>query len=62
MEEDGIILLKKIMTSKHQGDFYCLDSLHFFATKNKLESHKNVCENKEFCNVEMKCYLKTVKY
>ena len=24
----------------------------FFATENKRESHKKVCENKEFCNVE----------
>ena len=27
-------------TSKNNGDFYCLNCLHFFRTKNKLESHK----------------------
>ena len=39
------------ITSKHYGDFYCLNCLHSFRTKNKLESHKRVCENKDFCNV-----------
>ena len=41
------------ITSKHYGDFYCLDCLHSFRTKNKLELHKRVCENKDFCNVIM---------
>ena len=27
--------------------------LHSFATENKLESHKKVCENKDFCNIAM---------
>ena len=30
-----------------------MNCLHFFRTKNKLESHKQVCENKDFCNVIM---------
>ena len=29
---------------------YCLNCLHSFKTKNKLESHKKVYENKDFCN------------
>ena len=41
------------ITSKNNGDFYCLNCLHSFRTKNKLESHKIVCENKDFCNVIM---------
>ena len=31
----------------------CLNCLHSFRTKNKLESHKKVCNNKDFCNVIM---------
>ena len=31
-------LLRRI-TSKHDGDFYCLDCFHSFKTKIKLESH-----------------------
>ena len=46
------VLLRGI-TSKHYGDFCCLNYLHSFTTKNKIESHKKVCENKEFYNVIM---------
>ena len=42
-------LLSRI-TSKHYSDFYCLNCLHSFTTKNKRESHRKVCENKDFCN------------
>ena len=41
------------ITSKHQGDFCCLNCLHSFGTKNKLESHKKVCVKKDFCNIVM---------
>ena len=36
------------ITSKHNGDCF-----HSFRTKNELESHKKLCENKDFCNVIM---------
>ena len=39
------------ITSKHHGDFYCLNCLHSFAAEEKLELHKKVCKNKDFCNV-----------
>ena len=28
------------ITSKHHGDFYCLNCLHSFRTENKIKSHK----------------------
>ena len=31
----------------------CLNCLHSFRTKDKPKSHKQVCENKDFCNVMM---------
>ena len=43
-------LLRKI-TSKHHGDFYCLNCLIYFLTEKKFEQHKKLCENKNFCNV-----------
>ena len=46
------VLLKGI-TSKHYCNFYYLNCLHSFKTKGKLEPHKNVCENKDFCNAIM---------
>ena len=33
------------ITSKHHGDFYCLNCFHFFATENKLQSHKRACQS-----------------
>ena len=44
--------LRGIMSNYH-GGFYCLNCLHYFATENKCESHKKVCENKDFCNIVM---------
>ena len=46
------VLLRRI-TSKSNGYFYYLNCLHSFRIKTKLESHKKVCENKDFCNVIM---------
>ena len=45
-------LLKEI-ADKHHGDFYCLNWFHSFATENKLQSHKRLCENKDFCSIIM---------
>ena len=36
-----LALLRKI-TSKNNGDFYCLNCFYSFRTKNKHESHKEV--------------------
>ena len=41
------------ITSKDDGDLYCLNCFHSIKTKNKLELHKKVFENKDFCNVVM---------
>ena len=41
------------ITSKHDGDFYCLNCFRSYATENKLKKHKNVCENHDYCYVEM---------
>ena len=45
-----ICIIKRITSKQHSG-FYCLNCLHSFKTKNKLASHKNVCENEDFCNI-----------
>ena len=42
-------LLREI-NSEHHGGFYCL---HSFETEKKLESHKKVCKNDDFCNIIM---------
>ena len=45
-------LLRRI-TSTHKEDFYCLNCFHSYRTRNKLGSHKKICENHDYCNVEM---------
>ena len=42
-----------IKRNKHLDDFYCLNCFHSFATENKLQSHKRVCERKDFCKIIM---------
>ena len=36
------------ITSKHDGDFYCLNRLHSFTTESKLEFHKKYLKIKTF--------------
>ena len=45
--------LLKGITSNHKEDFYCLNCFHWYRTKNKLEAHKKICENHDYCHVEM---------
>ena len=41
------------ITSNHKEDFYCLNCFHSYRTKNKLEAHKKICENRDYCRVVM---------
>ena len=41
-------LLRRI-TSNHYGDFYCLNCLHSYRTKDTLKEHENVFENHDSC-------------
>ena len=45
--------LVKEITSKRDGDFYCLNCFHWYNTKNKLEKHVRVHNDHDYCNVEM---------
>ena len=42
------------ITSKHHGDFYCLNCFHSLKTKSKLESHKKECETKNMPSDDIK--------
>ena len=48
-----LYILWRGVTSKHCGDFCCLNCLHTFTTENKLKSHEKVCKNKDFCGIVM---------
>ena len=55
--------LFKGITSNHYGDFYCLNCFHSYRTKNKLEAHKKICENHDYCHGEMSLIgNNTIKY
>ena len=41
------------ISSNHDGDYYCLSCFHSYRTENKLNAHKNICENHDYCNIEM---------
>ena len=41
------------ITSNHVGDFYCLNCFHSYRRKNKLEAHKKICENHDYCHIEI---------
>ena len=41
------------ITSNHNEDFYCLNCFRSYRTRNKLEAHKKICENHNYCNVVM---------
>ena len=51
------------ITSKHEGDFYCLNCFHSYKTKDKLKKHENVCKNHDYCYVKMPIEVnKMLKY
>ena len=41
------------ITSNHNGDFYYLNCFHSFSTKNRLKKHERVCNDQDYCQVEM---------
>ena len=40
------------ITSNHKEDFYCLTCFYSYRTKNKLELHKKICENHDYCVIK----------
>ena len=45
--------LLKGKTSNHKGDSYCLNCFHSYRTKEALEKHMKICEDKDYCYIEM---------
>ena len=50
------------ITSKNDGDSYCLNCLHSFRIRNKLKEHENVCKNYGCCYIEMPKEESILKY
>ena len=41
------------ISSSNNRDFYCLNCFHSNRTLNKLERHERVCNNHDYCHVDM---------
>ena len=41
------------VTSKYDGDIYCLNCFHSYSTKNKLGKYEKVCNDNDYCYLEM---------
>ena len=41
------------ISSNHNSDYYCLNCFQSYRTENKLNAHKKICENHDYCNIEM---------
>ena len=39
------------ISSKHDGEFYCLGCLHSFRSDETLKKHKKLCNNHDYCQV-----------
>ena len=50
------------ITSNHHGDFYCLNCFHSYTTHNKLKKHERVCNNFDYCRVDMPKEHEKIKY
>ena len=49
----SVFALFRGITSKHEEDFYCLNCLQSYTTENRLKKLKKVCENHDYCYVEI---------
>ena len=50
------------ITSSHKGDSYCLNCFHSYRTKKALKKHMKVCEDKDYCYIEMPEKGASLKY
>ena len=46
-------MLLRGITSKNNGNFYCLNCFSSFRTKNVLKSRENVCEDNDYYYIEL---------
>ena len=49
-------------TSNNYGDFYCLNCFHSYTTHNKLKKHERICNNHDYCRIDMPKEHEKIKY
>ena len=56
-------VLFRWITSRHDGDFYCLNYFHSYSTEKKHKKHEKVWNDNDYCYVEIPNEnSKTLKY
>ena len=50
------------ITGYNRGDFYCLNCLHSYSTRNRHKKHQKICENHEYCKLKMPKNGSVLKY
>ena len=55
-------LLFRRITSSNNGDFYCLNCFLSYRTLNKLKKHERVCNNCDYCHIDMPKEHEKIKY
>ena len=46
--------------SNRHGDFYCLNCINSYNTKNKLKEHEEICNNHNSCRIEMRKWFEKI--
>ena len=54
-------LLRGISSSTNH-DFYCINCFHLYRALNKLKQHESVCNNHDYCHVDMPKEHEKIKY
>ena len=54
--------LFRAITSTNNKDFYCLNCFHSYRTLNKLKKHERVCNNHDYCRIDMPEEHEKIKY
>ena len=50
------------ITSNHYRDCYCLNCFHSYCTLNKLKRHERICNNHDYCRIDMPKENENIKY
>ena len=58
----SLSVLPRGISSSNNGDFYCLNCFNSYRTLNKLKKHERVCNNHDYCHVDMPKEHEKIKY
>ena len=58
----SLLKLFRVITSSHNGDFYCLNCFHSYRTLNRLKRHERVCNNHDYCCINMPKEHEKIEY